>query len=380
MIRMKRKQRRDRILVLNEEIRDLAKKAQDEKRALTDEERSAIAAKKAERDNLVVEDELEEQERMRSRLAVVETVKGKELARAFAEKVMNAISARDGVQISIEIPEERAVQDTASAQELVPLTIGEVIEPLEKGLILDKVGVKMQYGLEGEWQYPVVSAIEATIEDENAEVGDTTIDISAIKPTPRRVSIAVPVSNRALYMTNDKLREIVMRQITLASVRTLNKWMFSNTAIKTGVEGPFVTPKTSKEYETAPSYKDLIDLQGAVDTTGIVPDGTVAYVMNNAMRAALRTTPRDAGSGRMVIENDNIDGVPVFVTEYCPADTVYFGYFGYCMVGQFGPMNLIIDPYTAAKKNITYFILNTDYDIKPARTEAFGVLKKKMGQ
>ena len=79
----------------------------------------------------------------------------------------------------------------------------------------------------------------------------------------------------------------------------------------------------------------------------------------------------------MIIENDMIDGVPVFVTEYASAGTIEYGYFSYALVGQFGDSTLIVDPYTLAKKNQVQFTLNSFWDIKPARTQAFGVLEKK---
>ena len=85
---------------------------------------------------------------------------------------------------SMNVPATRAFQDSTTVTPLVPLTIAEIIEPLEKGLILDNIGAKMQYGMVGTWQFPIVAAIEATLEDENAEVSDTTIDISKISPSP----------------------------------------------------------------------------------------------------------------------------------------------------------------------------------------------------
>jgi hypothetical protein len=67
--------------------------------------------------------------------------------------------------------------------------------------------------------------------------------------------------------------------------------------------------------------------------------------------------------------------VPVFVTEYAPADTVYYGYFNYALVGQFGDSTLIVDPYSLVKQNKVQFTLNSFWDIKPARPQAFGVLE-----
>jgi HK97 family phage major capsid protein len=177
-------------------------------------------------------------------------------------------------------------------------------------------------------------------------------------------------------MTNDKLYDVVVTSLRLAIQRTLNKWMFSATEIASGVTGPFVAPTTALTYAGAtPTYQEICNLVGSVDATGIVPGPTAAFVMNNTTKAALKATPRGNGD-RMIIENDMIHGVPVFVTEYAPASTVSFGSFGYCLVGQFGESSLVVDPYTLVKKNQVQFTLNAHFDIKAARAQAFGKLAK----
>ncbi len=56
----------------------------------------------------------------------------------------NGVVSEGGIKVV-----ERAVTvtDTTDAASMVPVTIGEIIEPLEKGLIIDKLGIKMQSGL-----------------------------------------------------------------------------------------------------------------------------------------------------------------------------------------------------------------------------------------
>ena len=54
--------------------------------------------------------------------------------------------------------------------------------------------------------------------------------------------------------------------------------------------------------------------------------------------------------------------------------SIEFGYFSYALVGQFGNTEVIVDPFTKATSNSVRFILNTDFDIKAARPEAFGIL------
>jgi HK97 family phage major capsid protein len=268
---------------------------------------------------------------------------------------------------------ERSVQDTASVDPLVPLTIGDIILPLEKGLILNKVGCKIQTGMVGTWNFPVVAGVEATIEDENAEISDSVIDISKISPSPKRCALKIPVSNRAINQSSNAILDIVNTQIAAGLQRLLNKWMFSPTLVTGASNGCFVKDAPTYVAGSSFTYKDAIKLQGIVLATGVQMDGTAAYVCSASTLADLKSTPIASGSGLMIVQDGKIDGYPVFVTEYIGDGKLGFGIFNYEMVGQFGPMMLIVDRITGAAKNLTYFILNVDFDMLSLRTEAFGV-------
>lgn len=369
----------NRILEINVRFNELATTLETEKRGMTDAEKEEKAALVAEKEILELRMNQSSQPRTQQEVSN---------ERAFAQ-VISAINfngeipeecrsliVNEGSKTGIEIPINRDIQDTASAESLIPLTIGDIIEPLEKGLILNKVGLKFQHGMTGAWQFPVVAGVEATIEGENVEVSDTTIDISKIEPKPKRVSIAIPVSNRAIDQSNNALLSIVKTQIPLAVSRLLNRWMFSPTKITASAsDGCFVNPKTVLA-PTGNAWQDAIMLKGKVMSTGVnFEDGTPAYVCSASKYAELESTPRDAGSGLMVIEKGKINGLPVFITEYVGADVLGFGVFSYQLVGQFGKSRLIYDPYTGAKKNLVYFVFNSDFDMLTLRTEAFGVLK-----
>lgn len=378
------KKSRARIAEINVRLGEMADMLETQKRSLTNDE---IVEKEA----LVQEKEIL-QLRMERAISGVQVPEQEMRAEAvFAGAVASFVHNRslpegcEGVMNgnTIEVPLTRAdtIQDSTTVTPLIPLTIGEIIQPLEKGLILDKVGCKMQYGLVGDWVLPVVAGIEATIEDENAEVADTKIDITKIKPSPKRVSLAIPVSNRAIDQSNNALLEIVRTQMVMGLQRLLNKWMFQTTKITSKAsDGCYVAAAAAPAVTTAAgvgfAWKDVIALKGAVMKTGVVFDGTAAYVCSATTYAELEATPKDAGSGLMVLENGKINGYPVFMTEYIGDDVLGFGIFNYELVGQFGKMHMIVDPYTGAKKNLVYFVLNTDFDMLTVRTEAFGIAKK----
>lgn len=375
--RKEKKQWRSRIAEINLRFEEMVTAIETEKRALNPEEVEERNALVQEKEILQLRLERSEhnpvsQQEISQERAFAQTIAAMHGKCEMPEECRFLVNGTD-----MDIPINRNIQDTASAANVIPLTIGDIIQPLEKGLILSKVGIKMQYGMVGAWQFPIVAGVEATIEDENAEVNDTTIDIGKINPSPKRVTVAIPVSNRSIDQSNEALLEIVRTQLPMAVARLLNKWMFSPTKITSKAsDGCFVNPKT-KINATGNAWKDAITLKGKVMATGVIFDGTPAYVCSATKYAELESTPRDAGSGLMVIENGKINGFPVFITEYIGEGILGFGIFSYELVGQFGKMRMTYDPYTGAKKNLVYFVFSSDYDMLTLRLEAFGTLKDK---
>lgn len=381
------------------EITTRLKEVQDliiaEKRAMTDAEKSEVAELNSELDEMRIRSLVNKSQ---ATPAMVVEQKRESNERNFASLVgaiCNRNAMPEGFEVFLDkgdilIPRQRSteggevtpsapgvIQNTDSITPLIPVTIGEVIEPLEKGLIFDKVGMKMQYGVIGDWVLPVVGSVEANIEGENTEVEDKTIDITKLGAKPKRVAISIPVSYRAIDQSNDALLSIVNTQIGMAVRRLLNRWMFSPTRIaESASDGCFVqaikTPAVSAKAEF--TYKDAIDLQGAVLEKGIEFDNTAAYVCSARTYAQLKSQPKDAGSGRFVIEDGKIDGFYVFITEHITADYLGFGVFNYQMAAQFGKMRLTVQP--EPKENKVYFVLNTDWDMLTIRPEAFAVAKR----
>ncbi len=264
---------------------------------------------------------------------------------------------------------------TADAAASIPLTIGDIVKPLEAGLIYDKVGLPLLTGLAGDYCWPVLGAVEASIADEGVELADSKIDIDELKPKPVRLGISIKVTNETINQTQGVVAQIIRQQMPLAMARLINKCMFvtsdQDTAYNAKFHGPFVEASSSITFAGAvPTYKELLQMKGKVLKTGVENDGTGAYVMNPEMAAILEATPRDAGSGLMIIEDGKIAGIPVFATSHI-GDKIGFGFFGYEPLGQFGETNFIVDPYTEARFNSTVFTINADWSMTSLRKEAF---------
>lgn len=367
---MTTKQKRDRVIVINNTLREMAERVKTEERAMTDDEQK-------ERELLVREREILKTELVAGDQSFV-PIEQKTRGQAFGELIAGMKNRSIPEDYREYVEEEtiliRDVQDTSTVGAITPITISDIIEPLEKGFILPKVGVKVQTGVVGQVDFPIVAGVEASVYGEDVEINDTKIDIDKISLNPKRVAISVPVTNQAQNKSGNRLFEIVRKQIGLSLTRVLNHWAFSPTAF-TGTEGGCFTDPKNTLTSTGNAWKDAIALKGAVMKEGVILDDSVAYVCSASKYAELEATPRDAGSGLMVIVDGKINGIPVFITEYIGEGVLGFGVFSYMVVAQFGTMRMTVDPYTQAKKDRIVFTLNADFDMLSLRKEAFAVLK-----
>ncbi len=261
------------------------------------------------------------------------------------------------------------------------ITMGDIVEPLYANNILSAIGSPLLTGLKGNYQWPVVETFEAQINDEGVALGDTKIPLSKLIAKPERIGVAVPITREALNETGDLLHTICTQYIPTAAAALMNKIMFSSTKVSnaTNLVGPFVDVKASnkKTYTTdAPTLADLLNLKGLVLGANIMPEG-LCYVMTETTKAMLEGTPKwDGANAAIVDDNGKINGVPVFTSSYVSEGSVLFGSFKYAPQGLFGDINIVIDPYTQARKNAIDFVLNADYAITVLRKEAFAILTK----
>ena len=269
---------------------------------------------------------------------------------------------------------------------IVPVSIGDFIEPLEKGLILDKLGIKMLTGLSGDYKYPVIPYIEAKIANRDVAVDDTTFNIDALAPNPQRTTINVPVQYWALTQSDNVLYDIVVRDIAQSVSRVLNRWMFQPTAIVPGVPGAMAYDAEKNAIKqmplsAVPTYKELMAMPGAVEATGAYDDGTFAFVMSAKMAAILRATPVNDGDKMILGEDGKIGGYPVYLSEFVESTGnntfnsnplhVGFGRWSDVKVGQFGAMRMLIDPYSQSNKDAVVVRLHADFSVDVIRKGSF---------
>ena len=265
----------------------------------------------------------------------------------------------------------------AEAGGTVPARIEDVIKPLYEGLILNTVGLDLRTGLSGQYIWPVAEAVTAQIAGEAVELTKQKLSLSKITARPERIGVSMTLTRQAVIQSDGIVESLVTSLMPEAVAALINKVMFSVdkvTGATDNLKGPFVDKKTGATVLSSPGYKDFCKLKATVLKSG-VPGTHLGWVMSKATAAELEGTPKDSGSGIMCIENGMLCGVPVFTTQYISDDYIGIGDFTYQVMGLFGDISFIVDPYSSAGSDMINFHLNCNYGTATLRPAAFALAK-----
>ncbi len=260
----------------------------------------------------------------------------------------------------------------ADAGSLVPLRVQQVIDDVEEGLIYDKVGINLTHSNAGEFVWPYWTSGAVQIVGETEKLVPSELAVGKLTARPERMGITFEMSYESFYQTEGVMENIVRKAIALAAQRGINALLLSPTKPKgaASIQGPFVAAKAKAvALPAALTYKSVNAIKAQLLATGLALNPV--WVMSAARNCELEATPRDAGSGIMMIEDDKLCGYPVFVSHQATDDYLFLGDFAYQPAGFFGEMRLIVDPYTGADRNMIKITLNFGFATATLRPEAF---------
>ena len=344
-----------------------------QKRELNEEEKNTLAAVKREHESTQREISYMLQQQQAAGIKREEKSKGEILREALK-------GIREG-KVSRELTlgkNDGNVGGSITESGAINLTIHDIIPTLNEGLGLPSTA-RIVTGVTGNELWPV-SVDDADLEEvgENAELTDKNLHFDNIQPAAHRVGLSIAVSNSAIDNAAFDLLSFVQGKFTVAMRRYLAQKVYSQAAF-TGVKGPFSGLASSGDIEIADgkAYKSILKAVAQFTNKGF-DSSKVVLIIDALTEAELKATKKAEDAG-FVIENGTLAGYPYVVTHYIntklntdgktleatPDRYLGIGYFEYEAIQQHGDVRLTVDSTSAAaaKKNLTYVVLNTAYSM-----------------
>ena len=267
-------------------------------------------------------------------------------------------------QIQLPIESRATIAATVEGQgkENVAIDTMNILEPLRAKNVLVNAGAKYMSGLIGDVVVPVMGASNVTWEGENVSAKDGASTFTSVKLQPKRLTAFIDVSKQFLVQDSNDAEAVIRQDIINAINSKLEATILgSEAATATQPGGLFATAPTA----ATTTYKALATLESTVDDANVMNE--CKYILSNSAKAAFRTTQKGSGTASFIYESGEIDGQEALNTSNVAKDMFVYGDFSNLAIGQWGGIDLVVDPYTKASEGMIRLVINAYFDAKVLR-------------
>lgn len=299
----------------------------------------------------------------------------KEVVRKGVEEMRKSGLAIAG---SIQLPVMENADEEVRANGVLAQTAGagaeniateklDILEPLRANMVMSQAGATYLTGLVGNISIPAYTGSNVAWAGETAAAANGAGDWSEIKLQPHRLTAYVDVSKEFLLQDSNDAEAMLRRDIIAAIGNKLESTILgADAGTDEKPAGLFdgVTAMT-----TAVKFGDIVDAEAELDAANV--SGAYTYILSPKAKAALRTLSKDAGSGRFVLEDGEIEGSKALVSSNVAAKGLVVGDFTDYVIAQWGAIDLVVDNYTKATEGKVRLVVNAYFDAKPRRATSF---------
>lgn len=282
------------------------------------------------------------------------------ITRAGREEMSSAGLSTVG---QIVVPQQRAdITVTTEHDDTIGINVFSTFAPIREGLVAVKAGARFYPGLVGDVRIPVLGGGNVAWAGETAPAADPTYAFTSVALDPKRLTAQFKLSKQMVAQDSALIEATLLADIRKAVITKLNATMFGTAAASGGA------PKGIGNGQTAAVATDWAKLttlvEAAVERLAVGEE--YAYIASPEAAAVIRQMTYNKTT-RLVYEDGNVDGTPLFKTIGCAANQAYYGDWSNLVIGQWGALDLTVDPYSAAGTGELVITINSYFDYGVAR-------------
>lgn len=288
----------------------------------------------------------------------------KAVANAGAEE-MRKSGLSFGGQIQLPL-ESRTITVAGEHDDIIETEFTNILEPLRAKNVLVSAGAKYLGNLVGDVQVPIMGKTNVGWAGEVADAASGDPAFNHVTLQPKRLTAYIDLSKQ--FIAQDSLAaEALIREDLVKAINA----KLEETILGAG-SGSTTEPQGMFDAISATSvsgFSDICDKEAELEDANVYNEKV--YVMSNKAKAVLRVMPKSTKSTQLVYENGEVDGTKAFNTSMIDGKKYLYGDFSNLAIGQWGAIDLTVDPYTLARSGQIRLVINAYFDAKVLRPEAF---------
>lgn len=319
-------------------------------------------------------------------------------AAAFERECSDAVAgkmgkAARGFFVPVEVQHRDLVAGTPTAGgNLVAtdLLAGSFIERLRNAMVIDRLGARMLTGLVGNIAIPKqTGAATAYWVAENSAPTESQQTIGQVTMSPKTVGAFTDISRRLTMQSSLDVEAMVQNDLAMVLGLAIQQAAINGTGANnqpTGILTAISATQIGGANGGAPTWAHIVGLESDVAVAN-ADVGTLGYLTNAKVRGKLKTTSKVSGQNGFIWEGGDtpLNGYRAAVTNGVPGNltkgdgtdlsAIIFGNFADLVIGMWGSLDLMVDPYTGSAAGTVRVVALQDVDVALRNAESFATFE-----
>lgn len=270
------------------------------------------------------------------------------------------------------------------------LLSGSFIDALRNAMVINSLGTRMLTGLVGNIAIPRLSGTGTAywVAENNAPT-ESDQTIAQVTLSPKTVGAFTDISRRLLLQSSLDVEAMVQNDLATILGLAIQQAAINGSGASNQPSGILTRVTASVIGGTngaAPTWANMVQLESDVAVAN-ADIGTLGYLTNARMRGRLKSTSKVSGQNGFVWESGDtpVNGYRVGVTNAVPSNLVkgtsgavcsamIFGNFADLVIGMWGALDLMVDPYTGSTAGTVRVVALQDVDVQLRNVVSFATM------
>ena len=227
---------------------------------------------------------------------------------------------------------------------------GDFIDALRNSSSVMAAGATLLRGLQGDVKIPkkTGSSTAAFVSSEGTAVAESEMTIGSVTMSPKTLGCFTDVTRQLLVQSSLDVENLIRNDIAQSMALAIDDGALEGS----GSSGNPTGIKNTSGINTVtfaganPTWAETVNMESQVAVDNALL-GNLSYIMRADDYGTLKTTEKASGTAQFVVDRDGrVNNYNVVVSNQPTSGDHYFGNFSDLLVGFFGGLDIIVDPYT----------------------------------
>lgn len=254
---------------------------------------------------------------------------------------------------------------------------GDFIDVLRNASSVMQAGATMLNGLSGDVKIPkkLTAAQAAWIATEGGASSESEMTVGSVSMTPKTLGAYTDVTRQLMIQSSLDVEALIRNDLVAALGLAIDAAALGGSGSSgqpTGIKN--TTGVNTTTFAAAnPTFAEIVAMETAIAADNAL-SANMAYIMASGTYGALKTTEKASGTAQFVVEPGNtVNGYRSIVSNQATAGDVILGNFSDCLIGMFGGLDLVVDPYTNSTSGTVRVVALQSCDVAVRHAQSFCV-------